>query len=81
MNRITAKIMPFIAMGIMLVVFVLSLVFFSYIFITAALLGLILFAVGYVRGKWMMHKFKKEVKKQPPSSSTTGRVIEHDEIH
>lgn len=80
MNKLTAKIMPFVAIGVMAVVFVLSLIFFSYIFITAALLGLVLFVIGYIRGKWLMHKFKKDVKKQPSHSPTSGRVIEHDEI-
>ena len=82
MNKLTAKIMPFLTLGVMLMVFIIGLIFFSYVIIIAAILGLILFTVGYIRGKWLMRKFKQQAQQQPQQNTPKeqGRIIEHDEI-
>jgi uncharacterized membrane protein len=72
MRELFAKVIPFLVLGIMLVVFVIGLIFVSYVLLFGALVGLVLYVVAWVRDKFFP---TKEIT-QPPKS---GRTIEHDE--
>ena len=71
-NPLLAKFLPFLTLGVMIVVFIVGLIFFSYIFIFAVIVGAILYAMAYVRLKF----FTRKKPAQKPESK--GRVIEHD---
>jgi len=78
-QRILAVIMPFVGMGIFVVLFIVGLIFFSYLLIIAAIIGLVLFAIGYVRVKLFQRKSRTAANDQTYQSSGKGRVIEHDD--
>ncbi|HLB58010.1 MAG TPA: hypothetical protein VJL60_04270 [Gammaproteobacteria bacterium] len=69
--RIFSKIVPFVFLGVFLVIFVLGLLLFSYLLILGALVGIILFAIA-----WIKDTFFSTKKKSP--SEKRGRIIEHD---
>ncbi len=84
-NKITAKLMPFIGMCIFIVLLIASIVFFSYIFIIGAIIGLILLVIGYIRSKLLHAKILKARAKyhqqqQHPERTehSKGRTIEHE---
>ena len=56
----------------MIVLFVIGLIFFSYVLIIAVIVGAILYAVAYIRMKFFMPKKK-------PQAQNEGRVIEHED--
>ncbi len=70
MRAFLEKIIPFIFLGIMLVIFVVGIVLFSYLLIIGALVGLVLFAIAWLKEKLSPSKSVTKVKKQ-------GRIIEH----
>lgn len=76
LNRIAATIMPIVGMLIFLALLVLAIIFFSYLFIIIAVVGFVLFLVGYIRTRIMMHGRGHPDKKQDDSK---GRVIDHDD--
>lgn len=67
-------IAPFFITGIAIVVFVIGFFIFSYILIFAAIVGLVLFVIAYIRVRFFMSKdmHQTTVKKEQ------GRLIEHD---
>ncbi len=80
MNGIFEKIMPFFLFGIFIVLFIIGLFIFSYLLIVAAVIGLILFAIAYIRAKLFgpAKPHNEEHRHQQPKSS--GRTIDHDDI-
>ncbi|MCX7125857.1 MAG: hypothetical protein NTU49_09010 [Gammaproteobacteria bacterium] len=74
-HPLLARILPFLIMAVMLVVFVIGLFIFTYVFIFALVLGTILFIVGFIRTKFF--KPKSPITATPEVK--IGRIIEHDE--
>ncbi len=65
--------MPFIFLGIILVIFVAGIILFSYLLILGAIIGLVLFLINWLREKFFV--------KQRSVSTTTrpaGRIIDHE---
>ncbi len=87
-NKVTAKLMPFIGMCIFVMLLIASIVFFSYIFIIGAIIGLILFVIGYIRAKLVHAKILKarakyhdhNQRQQEKTEYSKGRTIEHEPI-
>jgi len=77
-NKIVGTLISFIGMGVFVVLFILGLIFFSYLLIIGAIVGLILFGIAYLRAKF----FQQKVKKTEPSSTHKkvhhGRTIDHE---
>jgi len=71
MNRLLQRIIPFVILGIMIVIFVVGLVVFSYLLIFGALIGLILFVIAWIREKIFPSK--------PLTKIHRGRIIDHDD--
>jgi hypothetical protein len=71
MQNLIGRIVPFIFLGIMIVIFVLGLILFSYVLIVGAIIGVALFFIA-----WLKEKFfpTKEIQKPP-----RGRTFEHDD--
>ena len=74
LNRIMNMLAPFVAMGVFLVLLIVGLVVVSYLLIWGALIGLILFAIAYVRSLFTKNR------QAPVQDTTQGRVYEHDEL-
>lgn len=75
------KLLSLVGLVVALVLIILGVIIFSYILIFAAVVGVILFTVVYIRAKMLQLKYKKHQKQtqhQKPSQNQ-GRVIEHDE--
>lgn len=70
------RIIPFIFMGIMIVLFIVGLVLLSYLLIAGALVGLVLFIANWIRN-WL-----STPKHPEPSNKITrqGRTIDHNDI-
>jgi O-antigen ligase len=70
MRRLIDAIVPFIILGVIIVVLIAGFVLLSYLLIVGAVVGLILFAITWIREKFF----------RPPSQTRkTGRTIEHDD--
>lgn len=52
LNPILARILPYLMIAFMIVIFVIGLFIFSYVFIFMIFVGFILFIVGYIRAKF-----------------------------
>ncbi len=73
-NSFFLRILPFIALGIFIVILVVGLVVFSYLLIIGAIVGIILFGISWVYNKLTGRKRQKLNKKSPNS----GRIIDSD---
>ncbi|OAI46566.1 hypothetical protein AYO45_06305 [Gammaproteobacteria bacterium SCGC AG-212-F23] len=69
MQNFLKKIVPFISLGILLVVFVIGIIFLSYLFIFGALLGLVLFGIAWLREKFFRRQHPKKIQRK-------GRTID-----
>jgi ABC-type uncharacterized transport system permease subunit len=67
-----ARIMPFISLGIFIVLIIIGIIFLSYIFVIGAIVGLIIYSAAWIR-------IKLSGKKSSPTPNTQqGNVYEHD---
>ena len=73
--QLFSRIVPFLFLGLFLVVLVLGLILFSYLLILGALVGIVLFAIAWLRDKLFARENLPQ--KQPPEKH--GRIIEHDD--
>jgi len=74
MQSFMARLLPFIFLGILLVLVVVGVILFSYLLLFGAMVGLILFGVAWIKGLFSRNKQKYPAayhKKQ-------GRIIDHD---
>jgi len=67
----------YIGMALFIGVLIISLVFFSYLFIIAAIIGLVLFVIGYIRARFFAKKIQGTTINQ---STHHGRTINHDDL-
>lgn len=54
-----SRIMPFIGLGIFIVLLVYTLIFLSYVFVIGTLVGLILYIVAAIRLRWLRWESSK----------------------
>ncbi len=73
MRNLLAKIIPFLFLGLMIVVLVAGFVIVSYLLIWGAVVGLILFLIAWIKEK--LFPSRHLTKTQQPKS---GRIIDHD---
>lgn len=73
MNNFFSRLAPFLMLGVLIVVFIAGIVIFSYLLILGALVGLVLFALTWLREK--MFPSKQLVKK---NKHRRGDVIDHE---
>ena len=69
MQKFIERFMPFLVMGIAIVVGIVGIIFLSYVLIWGALIAGILYLVA-----WISSKFKKQAKNE----ERKGRTIEHE---
>ena len=69
------RIIPFIFLGIFIVLFVVGLIILSYILIYGALVGLVLFMLS-----WLKEKFFPKKASNLPTKKRKGRTIDHDDL-
>lgn len=70
------RLMPFIFLGIMLVLAIVGVILFSYLLIFGAIVGIILYAIAWLRSLFS-HKKNKHLKTQ---ETKKGRIIDHDSL-
>lgn len=73
MRALFTRLMPFLFLGITLVVFIAGMIVFSYVLIFGAVLGFVLFTIVWLKDK--LFSSKTIAKRSPPSS---GRVIDQE---
>lgn len=74
MKNVVAKIVPFLFLGVMLVILVAGVILLSYLLIWGAVVGLVLFLIAWIREK--LFPSKQLVESQKPKA---GRIIEHED--
>lgn len=76
-----ARIMPFIGLGLFIVLLVFGIVFISYVLFFGAIVGLVLFAIAWVRTKLAeRNAVNISPQGQQQQHQHQGRVYDHDEI-
>ena len=75
MKNVLLKIAPFIVFGITIFIFIAGLVILSYILIFGSLIGLVLFAI-----KWLRDKLSAKSKPPAKEVEKRGRTIDHNDI-
>lgn len=63
-----------IGMIVFIVLGVISFFVFSYLLVFAALVGLIIFLIVFIRAKWLQHKYKHS----PSATHEQGRIIDQE---
>jgi len=66
------KLLPFFAMGIFLILGIVSLILVSYLLFLGCLIGFILFAIAWVKNRFF-------TKKHDPNPLQQGRIYDHDD--
>ena len=74
-QRLFARLIPFIFLGVMIVLFVVGIILFSYLLIFGAIVGMILFFITWVKEKLFPSKNIQYYQKPKKN----GRTFEHDE--
>lgn len=72
-DKLLAKIVPFLAIGLFILLFIVGIVALSYLFIVGAIVGLIFFAIAFIRSK-----FGRKTQKNHDNHLNKGRIIEHE---
>ncbi|MEM1244424.1 MAG: hypothetical protein AAGG80_06375 [Pseudomonadota bacterium] len=68
-------ILPFVGIGIFIVVIILAVIFLSYIFIIGALIGLVLFVFAFIK-----QLFTGRKKTKVPQKTQHGRTYDYDDL-
>lgn len=76
MQSLLARLIPFIFLGIMIVLLVLGLIVFSYLLIFGALVGLVLFMITWIKDRF----FRKNRKKSAQLKHKSGHTIDHHDL-
>lgn len=74
MNNLLARLVPFLFLGMILVIFVIGIIFLSYLLILGAIVGLALFVVAWLKEKFFPVKDLQKQERKPRK----GRTIDHD---
>lgn len=74
MQSFIARLLPFMFLGILLVLVVVGIILFSYLLLFGAMIGLILFVVAWIKGLFLPNKQKCPRGYQKKQ----GRIIDHD---
>lgn len=73
-QSLLARLIPFVFLGVMIVLFVVGIILFSYLLIVGAIVGMILFFINWVKEKLFSSKNIQCDQK----SEKNGRTFEHD---
>ena len=73
MQRFLNRLVPFILLGIAIIVFAFGIILFAYLFLFGAIIGFILFGMIWIRKKFFASK------KQPLSKAPSRRIIDSNE--
>jgi len=74
---ILMRFIPFLMIGLMIVLFIIGLFIFSYILIFAAIIGFVLFIISAIRARFSNKKQTHAYQKQ--FDAKKGRTIEYEE--
>ncbi len=75
MKRLFAQLVPFLFLGIFIVLLTVGIIFLSYLFIIGAMVGFVLFLITVIKEKVFPNHYPTQGRRQ----TKQGRVIEHDD--
>ncbi len=78
-NQFLVRIIPFLGLGVFLVLLAVGLVVFSYLLVLGAVVGVILFGAIWVYNRFFNRKRKLAVRQHTPNRAG-GRTIDHEEF-
>lgn len=73
MRRSIQTLMPFVILGVIIVILAFSVVLLAYILFFGAVIGLIFFAINWIRNKFFTPKLPAKPRKK------SGRIIDSDD--
>lgn len=76
MKNIASKILPFLFIGIMLVVLVVGFILLSWLLIWGAIVGMVLFLIAWIKEKLFP---SRHLTRTENPRTKTGRIIDHDD--
>lgn len=80
MPSLFARILPFFFLGFMLVLFILGIVVLSYLWVLAALVGLIILLIAKLKSRFSPRPPQVDIRfTMQPKPPNSGRIIEHDD--
>lgn len=71
LNQYVTRILPYLFLGFVLVLFVIGIIIFSYVLIIGTIIGLVLFSISYLRTRFLS-------KKQQIKPTRPPRTIDHE---
>lgn len=79
-NSVFGKILPFIGMGIFLVVIIIALVLLSYVLLIGGAIGLILFCIAYLKRKFFPNKYQTPMGSSKSHEQIQSRMFDNDDF-
>jgi hypothetical protein len=76
MRNIINRLIPFIFLGIMIVIFVAGIILLSYLLIYGAIVGIIIYLIVWIKEQL----FNKKKSPYPEQKKRSGRTIDHDDL-
>lgn len=76
MNRLLQQLLPFLFLGMIIVMLIAGIVLLSYLLIFGALVGVVLYVVALIRDKFFS---SKDLTVRSKRQNKTGRTIDHDD--
>ncbi len=77
-HPIASALGSIIGVVIFIGLFIVGLIFFSYLLIIGGIIGLVLFLIAYIRAKFFAKKIRGQAKKQKQAHH--GRTIDHNDV-
>ncbi len=74
------RLVPFIGMGIFIVLIIVGLIFLSYLIVIGALIGFVLFVLAYLKNRFFPNKYPTTKSQQSEDQSHHGKTYDHDEF-
>lgn len=75
-----ARLLPFLWVGILLVLAFIGIIFFSYVLILGAFVGLVIYGVAYLRNKFFTKKSKTIVEHYQSTTQEQGRTFDYKDF-
>lgn len=76
-STLFARLLPFLWVGILLVLAFIGIIFFSYVLILGAFVGLVIYGIAYLRSKFFPKKPKTVVEQ---STQEQGRTFDYKDF-
>jgi len=78
-NTLKEILMPILGMLIIIGIFIVSILFLSYVFIFGAIIWIALFIFAWLRSLYLRYKLKQASLHSPHKQPSSGRIFDHED--